>query len=253
MLICFAHASHLIVQPTSKILLQAHWEGECSQFQNIDDEDIENLLIQQIEFCNTIIINKVDDISKEELKKVEAVIKALQPNAKIIETNYAKVDVKEILNTNLFDFYKASTSAAWIQELENDEDGGNLEEGEKEEYGIENFVYRRRIPFNRKKFEELVNFKWQKNIIRSKGILWFADENDMSYVFEQAGRQMQLRKTGQWVDSLNEIEKQEVIENEPDVLKEWDKDVGDRIIKIVFIGRDMKKEQIIKELDECLD
>ena len=227
--------------------------GEKLLDQNIDDEDIENLLIQQIEFCNTIIINKVDDISKEELKKIEAVIKALQPNAKIIETNYAKVDVKEILNTNLFDFYKASTSAAWIQELENDEDGENLEEGEKEEYGIETFVYKRRIPFNREKFEEFVNFKWQKNIIRSKGILWFADENDMSYVFEQAGRQMQLGKTGQWVDSLNEIEKQEVIENEPDVLKEWDKDVGDRIIKIVFIGKDMKKEQIIKELDGCLD
>ena len=194
--------------------------GENLVKQNLDEEDIENLLIQQIEFCNTIVLNKVDEVSEEDLNKVKSVIKALQPVAKIIETNYAKVDVKEIIDTNSFNFEKASSSAGWIQELErddneneddNDEDEHEHEEhsnhhhdeheeeknghhhhhhhnhdnGEAEEYGIGTFVYARRKAFNRDKFEEYVNFKWRKNIIRCKGIIWFSDEQDMSYVLNK--------------------------------------------------------------------
>ena len=257
--------------------------GEDLVKENIDDEDIENLLIQQIEFCNTIVLNKVDDISEEELKKVKAVIRALQPKAKIIETNYAKVDVKEIIDTNNFNFEEAASSAGWVQELEkddnedddhdedehhhdhedDDDDDHNEEhhghhhhhhdEGEAEEYGIGTFVYARRKPFNRGKFEEFVNFKWQKNIIRCKGILWFSDEDDMSYIFEQAGNQMQIGEGGLWIASAPINEREQIIRENPEVLKNWDEKVGDRIIKLVFIGKDMEKEEIKKELDSILD
>ncbi len=271
--------------------------GENLVQENIDDEDIENLLIQQIEFCNTIILNKVDAVSKEELNKVKAVIKALQPVAKIIETNYAKVDVKEIIDTNNFDFEKAASSPAWVKELErddNEEDDDENEhehhhdeedehdecehehchhhkhehceehehchhhhhhhgEGEVEEYGIGTFVYTRRKPFNRDRFEEYVNMKWRKNIIRCKGIIWFSDEQDMSYVFEQAGNQFQMGEAGLWIASAPENEKNQMLKDNPELLKNWDAEVGDRIIKLVFIGQNLEKEEIKKELDTILD
>lgn len=249
--------------------------GEDLVKENIDEEDIENLLIQQIEFCNTIVLNKVDSISEEELKKVRAVIKALQPVAKIIETNYAKVDVKEIIDTNSFDFEKAATSPAWVQELEredneeddDDEDESKHEhhheeghhhhhhhdEGEAEEYGIGTFVYARRKPFDRNKFEEYVNFHWRKNIIRCKGIIWFSDDPDMSYVFEQAGNQMQVGEAGLWIASAPEKERQAMIKESPEILKNWDDEVGDRIIKLVFIGQKLEKDKIKEELDKILD
>lgn len=257
--------------------------GENLVKEDIDEEDIENLLIEQIEFCNTIVLNKVDEVSSEELNKVKAVIKTLQPVAKIIETNYAKVGVKEIIDTNSFDFEKASTSAGWVKELERDDNEEeeeethnksldekhnheehehghhhhhhhhNHEEGEAEEYGIGTFVYARRKPFDRTKFEEYVNFKWRKNIIRCKGIIWFSDEQDMSYVFEQAGNQMQLGEAGLWIDSAPENEKNQIISENPEILKNWDENVGDRIIKLVFIGQDLEKDEIKKELDKLLD
>lgn len=262
--------------------------GENLVKQNLDEEDIENLLIQQIEFCNTIVLNKVDEVSEEDLNKVKSVIKALQPVAKIIETNYAKVDVKEIIDTNSFNFEKASSSAGWIQELErddneneddNDEDEHEHEEhsnhhhdeheeeknghhhhhhhnhdnGEAEEYGIGTFVYARRKAFNRDKFEEYVNFKWRKNIIRCKGIIWFSDEQDMSYVFEQAGNQMQIGEAGLWIASAPENEKNQLLKDNPELLKGWDEKVGDRIVKLVFIGQNLEKDEIKSELDKILD
>lgn len=249
--------------------------GENLVKQNLDEEDIENLLIQQIEFCNTIVLNKVDEVSEEDLNKVKSVIKALQPVAKIIETNYAKVDVKEIIDTNSFNFEKASSSAGWIQELErddneneddNDEDEHeeeknghhhhhhhNHDNGEAEEYGIGTFVYARRKAFNRDKFEEYVNFKWRKNIIRCKGIIWFSDEQDMSYVFEQAGNQMQIGEAGLWIASAPENEKNQLLKENPELLKGWDEKVGDRIVKLVFIGQNLEKDEIKSELDKILD
>lgn len=274
--------------------------GENLVKEDIDEEDIENLLIQQIEFCSTIVINKVDDVSKEELQKVRAVVKTLQPVAKIIETNYAKVEVKEIIDTNNFDYEKTITSAGWYKELareDNEEDehdhehehhhhdhehdehehceecekeghdhnhehhhghhhhhhhDHNHEEGEAEEYGIGTFVYTRRKPFDRNKFEEYVNFKWRKNIIRAKGIVWFSDDNEMSYVFEQAGNQMQLAEGGYWLATAPKDELEMMAKENPEILKGWDEEVGDRIIKLVFIGQKLEKEEIKLELDKIL-
>ena len=264
--------------------------GENLVKEDIGEEDIENLLIEQIEFCSTIVINKVDDVSEDELKKVKAVVKTLQPVAKIIETNYAKVDVKEIIDTHNFDYEKTITSAGWYKELareDNEEDeheehhhdhehceecekeghehnhehhhghhhhhDHNHEEGEAEEYGIGTFVYTRRKPFNRNKFEEYVNFKWRKNIIRAKGIVWFSDDNEMSYVFEQAGNQMQLGEGGYWLATAPKDELDKMAKENPEILKGWDEEVGDRIIKLVFIGQKLEKEEIKTELDKVLD
>ena len=273
--------------------------GENLVKENIDEEDIENLLIQQIEFCSTIIINKIDEVSEDELNKVRAVVRTLQPEAKIIETNYAKVDVKEIIDTHNFNFEKTLTSAGWLKELERDDNeeddeheehhhhehhdhdhdhehceecekeghdhnhehhhhhhhhhDHNHDEGEAEEYGIGTFVYTRRKPFNRNKFEEYVNFKWRKNIIRAKGIVWFSDNNEMSYVFEQAGNQMQLGEGGYWLATAPKDELDMMAKENPEILKGWDENVGDRIIKLVFIGQKLEKEEIKTELDKILD
>lgn len=257
--------------------------------ENIDEEDIKNLLIQQIEFCNTIILNKVDELNADELGRVKAVIKALQPTAKLIETNYGKVEVKDIIDTHSFNFNVAAESAGWIQELqkdvEDDEEENEEEhehdheheehehhhkeeheheehhghhhhhhhgEGEVEEYGIGTFVYYRRDPFDRQKLEEFLNNKFPKSVIRSKGIVWFSDENEASYVLEQAGKQIQASDAGLWVATAPEEEKQQIIRESPEILEDWDEKYGDRMVKLVFIGRNMDKEQIIKDLDSCL-
>ena len=237
--------------------------GENLVKEDIEEEDIENLLIQQIEFCNVIVLNKVDEVTSEQLAQVKKVIKALQPTAKIIETNYAKVDVGEVINTNNFNFEKISSSAGWIKELEKDEEYEEHEhhhghhhhhhhdEGEAEEYGISTFVYTSRKPLNEQKFEEFVNDRFPKTVIRCKGLVWFANDYDMSYLFEQAGRQMQLSQTGYWIASAPENELKQMIEQEPDILKDWDEEVGDRMVKLVFIGKDMDKEAIIKEMENC--
>lgn len=253
---------------------------------DIDEEDIENLLIQQIEFCNKIILNKVDELSEEELNKVKAIIRSLQPKAEIIETNYGKVDVNKILDTNSFDFEEASTSAAWIEELnrtDNEEDDDEDEEehhhdhdhdhedehhhehehehghhhhhhgeGETEEYGIGTFVYFRRTPFNRDEFDKFAS-NFPKNIIRCKGIIWFSDEPESSYVFEQSGRQVGADVAGQWIASLPKAEQDMIISQNPSILNDWDEKYGDRLMKLVFIGQDMDKKAIIEALDKCLD
>lgn len=240
--------------------------GENLVKDDIEEEDIENLLIQQIEFCNVIVLNKVDEVTKEQLNEVKAVIKSLQPTAKIIETNYAKVDVKEIMDTNNFDFEDIQTSAGWIKELEKEEEETEThhndhdhdehhhhhhEEGEAEEYGISTFVYTSRKPLDEKKFEDFVNDRFPSSVIRCKGLVWFANDYDMSYLFEQAGKQMQLTQTGYWLASAPKDELKEMIAQDPEILKDWDKEVGDRMVKLVFIGRKMNKEEIIKEMEDC--
>ena len=252
--------------------------GENLVKEDIDEEDIENLLIQQIEFCNVIVLNKVDEVTPEQLAEVKKVIKALQPTAKIIETNYAKVDVGEVIDTNNFDFEKISSSAGWIKELERDEEDDdhdeedehnheheehhhheghhhehhhNHDEGEAEEYGISTFVYTSRKPLNEQKFEEFVNQRFPSSVIRCKGLVWFANDYDMSYLFEQAGKQLQLSQTGYWLASAPEDELRQMVAQDPEILKDWDKEVGDRMVKLVFIGRNMDKEAIIQEMENC--
>ena len=244
--------------------------------EDLDEEDIENLIIQQIEFCNTIILNKIDEVSPEELARVKAIIKKLQPNADIIETNFGKVDVSELLNTNKFDFDTAATSAGWVAELENDdidEDDDDDEdddhdhdheehehhghhhhhhdESEVEEYGISSFVYYRRKPLKVNKFENFLD-EFPKNVIRAKGLIWLSDDDYMSYCFEQAGKQKTISEAGQWIATAPKSELKKILELNPDIQKVWDEAVGDRMTKIVFIGRDMDKKAIIAKLDECL-
>lgn len=261
--------------------------GENLVQENIDEEDIENLLIQQIEFCNTIVLNKVDEVEPDELNRVRKIIKALQPKARIIETNFGEVAVKDIIDTNAFNFEEAAASAGWVQELEKDveeeeeehhhhdheEDHEHEEhdhehehhhehghehhhhhhhdEGEAEEYGISTFVYYRRKPFDRDKFEEFAN-NFPKTVIRCKGLIWFSDVPNESYIFEQAGKQIQAEYGGDWIASAPEEERKAIIRENPEVLKDWDDEVGDSMIKLVFIGQKMNKEEIIETLDKCL-
>lgn len=222
--------------------------GEKLLDENMDEEDVASLLVQQIEFCNTIVLNKVDKVSAEDLKHVKAVVRALQPEAKMIETTFGNVDMKDVLDTHLFNFEKVSSSAAWIQQLENPEEE---EEGEALEYGIGTFVYKARRPFNREKLEAFLDH-FPSSIIRSKGILWFEDDRTYSYIFEQAGRDASAQCLGRWMASLNESERKRALEDEPDVQKDWDEKYGDREDRLVFIGQKMDKKDICQKLDACL-
>ena len=225
-------------------------DGDGLLKDNIEDDDIENLIIQQIEFCTKIILNKCDQVTEEEKNKVKAVIKKLQPEAEILEAEFGKVPINKIMGTNSFDFDKACASAGWMKELEKDEE--EEEEGETEEYGIGTFVYYRRKPLVRSKFRSFVN-NMPRNIIRSKGIMWYSNDNDYMYIFEQAGPQSSSYKADVWIDTLPEEDKKQYISENPDIKKDWDEKVGDRMVKLVFIGQKMDKEMITNALDNWLD
>ena len=227
----------------------------------IEEEDIESLIIQQIEFCDTIILNKIDEVTKEELSSVKDVIKALQPTADILETNYAKVNLKEILETHKFDFEKAATSSGWYTELENRDIEENHEEhehhhhhddesGEALEYGINTFVYYRRKPMDRKKFKDYINKPWPKKIVRVKGLTYFDDEKDTVYMFEQAGSLKNLNEMGPWLAAEDESIRNQVLSQSEEARRDWDDVYGDRMVKLVFIGQGLNPEEITKELDE---
>ena len=259
---------------------------------DIDEEDIENLVIQQIEFCNIVLLNKAAEVTPEELGRIRSIVRTLQPKAEIIECNYGDVDFDKILNTNMFDFDKVATSAAWIQEVErhheededdddddhdhdehehhhhdhddHDDDDDEHEhhhhhhhhhhhdEGEAEEYGIGTFVYYRRGPFKLGLFDDFVARKWPKGVIRAKGICYFNDELDMCYLFEQAGKQVSIRQAGQWFATMPKDELAQMMERDAALRADWDEQYGDRMQKIVFIGQHLDKEAITKALDECL-
>ena len=244
--------------------------------QNIDDDDLERLVIEQIEFCNFIVLNKAAEVSAEELEKVKKIIRAIQPKAQILTCNYGDIDLNLILHTDMFDFEKVATSASWIAEIENhgdtepshtaeehhhhhhhhhDEHEGieNEESGEALEYHIETFVYYRRPPFNLGLFDDFVARRWPKNIIRCKGICYFHDEKDKCYVFEQAGKQVQIRDAGQWYATMPAEQLQKYMAQNPGLQRDWDEQYGDRMQKLVFIGQNLDKEEITRELDQCLD
>ena len=235
--------------------------------QSIDEEDIENLVIQQIEFCNTILLNKASEVTKDELAQVRQIIRTLQPKADIIECDYCDVDLDKLVYTEKFNFDEVATSATWIQEIENHHDhspsgeteGGHHhhhhhhhDEGEAEEYGIGTFVYYARRPLNLGLFDEFVARKWPKSIIRAKGICYFKGEEDICYVFEQAGRQVSLRDAGQWYATMPKDELQNMMATNPQLQKDWDEQYGDRMQKLVFIGQHLDREQITADLDFCL-
>jgi len=275
--------------------------------QNLDEDDIENLVIQQIEFCNIILLNKADEVEPHELERIKQILRALQPKAEIIECNYGDVELNKILNTNLFDFEKVATSAAWINEIENhhpdeedeeeehhhhhheeehhhhehhhhDDDDDDDEvcpecghhhhhdehchcgchhhhhdgEGEAEEYGIGTFVYYRRQPLNLSEFDHFVARLWPKTIIRAKGICYFKGEEDICYVFEQAGKQVKLQSVGQWYATMPKNELERFMEQNEGLRRDWDEQYGDRMQKLVFIGQHMDREAITTLLDACL-
>ena len=234
---------------------------------NIDEEDIENLVIQQIEFCNIILLNKASEVSKEELAEVKQIIRAIQPKADIIECDYGNIDLNQILHTEKFNFEEVATSATWIHELEHDDDDDDDEhehehhhehhhhhhdEGEAEEYGIGTFVYYARRPFNLGFFDDFVARKWPKNIIRAKGICYFKGEEETCYLFEQAGRQVSLTNAGQWYATMPKDELEMMMAQNDQLRRDWDDQYGDRMQKLVFIGQHLDKEQLTADLDFCL-
>lgn len=276
-------------------------EGKSLLKKDIEEEDIESLLIQQIEFCSTLIVNKRDLVTDEQMKMVRAVINKIQPTVKVFETTKCDIPVEEVIGTDRFDFETVYASAGWVKALEehdkeeedddddddhdehehdhdheehehhdhdDDDHDHNHEEGHhhhhhhhhehkhegesEDEYGIGSFVYYRRRPFNRIKLDEYAS-KWPRNIIRSKGVIWFSDEEDMAYVLETSGRQIQAGYSGNWLASCPPAEQKRVLAEEPEMKKDWDEKVGDRMIKMVIIGRHLDKEEISKALDSCLD
>lgn len=272
--------------------------GDDLMKDNIDEEDLASLVIQQIEFCNIILLNKAAEVEPKDLDKLKHIIKAIQPKAEIFECNYGDVDLDKIVNTRKFDWETVATSAGWIQEIEaernedhhdhddhdDDDDDDEHEhhhhdhddehehdehehhhhhdhdhhhhhhddEGEAEEYGIGTFVYYSRKPFDLGLFDDFVARKWPRDVVRAKGICYFADERDMCYVFEQAGKQKTVKQAGQWIATIPKDQLDELLAREEQLRKEWDDKVGDRMIKIVFIGQHLQKEAICKELDKCL-
>ena len=226
--------------------------GNDLKKQNIGEDDLESLVIQQIEFCNIILLNKADGLTREEMMELKGIIKSIQPHAEIFECNYGDVDLNKIINTHLFDFNKVATSAAWISAIEEDDDLENEESGEALEYGIETFVYYRRKPFDINFFDDFISRKWPKQVIRCKGICWFKEEPDICYVFEQAGKQVGLRNAGQWYATMPADELKAMMDKEPALRRDWDQKYGDRMEKLVFIGQHLDKEAITKSLDQCL-
>lgn len=253
--------------------------GEDLNRKDIGEEDLASLVIQQIEFCNIILLNKSSEVSKADLEHIRAIIRAIQPKAEIIDCNYCDVDFDKILNTKMFNFDAVATSATWIQEVEDahhdeddDEDDHDHndhdhhehhhghehhhhddDEGEAEEYGISTFVYYARRPFNLGLFDEFVASKWPKNVIRAKGMCYFSDEYDMCYLFEQAGRQFNLKKAGEWFATMPHDELEALKAQDAQLRHDWDDQYGDRMQKLVFIGQHLDKKAITKALDACLD
>ncbi len=232
-------------------LVEEFGSGRDLLKEEIEDDDIENLIIQQVEFCTKIVINKTDLVSREQLDEVEAVIRALQPEAELLETVQGKLDIGKVLDTDSFDFEKASGSAAWVKGLEEEEEEEEPE-GEVLEYNIMTFVYKRRRQFNTKKFLEWANDHYPKTIIRCKGVVWISRDNRNMYMFEQAGSQKALSNAGEWVASMPKEEQESILAMYPDVAADWDETIGDKMIKLVFIGKGMDRKQIESDLDACL-
>ncbi len=269
-----------IVTMVDALRMRDEFEGGLNLTRpNIDEDDIENLVIQQIEFCNIVLLNKASEVTPDELGRIRQIVRTLQPRAEIIDTNYGDVELDKIINTNLFDFDDVATSATWIQEVEkhhdDDEDDEDEEEehehhghhehhehhehhhhhhdeGEAEEYGIGTYVYYARRPFELGLFDEFVARKWPKGIIRAKGICYFRDEQETCYVFEQAGKQVSIRNAGQWYATMPKAELEQMMAQNPGLRRDWDEQYGDRMQKLVFIGQHLDKELIAKELDSCL-
>ncbi len=228
--------------------------GNDLRKQNIGEDDLESLVIQQVEFCNLILLNKASEVSADDLAKVKTILHTIQPKAELIPCDYGNVELSKLLNTHLFNFDEVAGSAAWIEAVEGDDDGlENEESGEALEYGIGTFVYKRRAPFDLSRFDEFVATKWPKSVIRCKGLCYFSDEPDACYVFEQAGKQVSLSNAGQWYAAAPEEDLKRFMAENPALRRDWDAHYGDRMQKLVFIGQKMDTQAIADALDVCLD
>ena len=217
--------------------------------EDIDEDDIEALLISQIEFCSTLVLNKVDTVTPEQLAELKAIVRSLQKDAVIVEATQGNVDLREVLDTGRFDFMKAYNSAAWIAAMEHPEEH---DDPEVLEYDIQTFVYHRRQPFDQAAFQNFVENHWPDCVVRAKGVLWSDLNPDMCYLFEQAGHQMRLTENGLFVDSAPEEEKRQILAETPEIMDQWDPEVGDRETKLCIIGRHMDKDAVAAKLDELL-
>ena len=297
MLIKNAYVDNVVGVVDAARLVDEFAGGDSLLKEDRGEEDIESLLVQQIEFCSTLVINKKDLVTEDQFKKVRKVIDALHPGVKIFETDHGKVDVGQILSTGSFDFETVYASAGWCKKLEEGEvdedddldehehehehehhhdhdddhdhehhhDDDDLDEHEhhhhhhehrhegesEDEYGIGTFIYYRRKPFDRQKLDQYAD-KWPRNIIRCKGLMWFEDEPDMAWVFETSGRQIQAGYSGQWIAAAPAVEREQILKENPQIKDEWDEKVGDRMIKLCIIGRNLDKKAIAADLDKCL-
>ena len=241
--------------------------GRSLKGHSFGEDDIENLIIDQIEFCNVILLNKISEVTADEAAAIKVVIRALQPSAKIIECDYCDVDLSELVNTRMFDFEQVANSATWVQKLteqHHDDDDDHEDdheehhhhhhgEGEALEYGISTFVYFRRRPFNFEKFDRFLDKGWPRSVIRCKGVIYFSQNRAMSLLFEQAGRQKSIKEAGLWYAEAPENELQQLMAMDPGFANDWDEQYGDRMEKLVFIGRDMDRHAITEALDACLE
>lgn len=248
--------------------------GDGLTHSDIKEDDLEALVIQQIEFCNIILLNKISEVSEQDAEHIKTIVKAIQPVAEIKECDYCDVPLDDLLNTGLFDFERVATSATWVRKIESIDDHHDEHEHEhhydehehhhhhhhehgeghshQEEFGISTFVYFNRKPFSLNKFDYFAAKKWPKSVIRAKGICYFAENPDMSYLFEQAGSQKRLIEAGRWYATAPEEDLQILLAREPGLMRDWDPEYGDRMEKIVFIGKNMDKDKIIASLDSCL-
>ena len=233
--------------------------GRALQREDIDEDDLETLVIEQIEFCNIILLNKASELSPEELGRVKGIVRALQPKAAILTCDYGDVDLDKLLHTGLFDFDRVATSAAWIAEIEgDDEDHGHHhhdhdhEEGEAEEYGIGTYVYCSRPALDINKFDYMVAKRWPREVIRAKGICYFSADPDKCFLFETAGQQKTIKDAGLWFATMPADELREMMRRDAKLRRDWDPEYGDRMNKIVFIGQHLDKELIESLMDGCL-
>ena len=225
--------------------------GDALGREDIGEDELERLVIEQIEFCNIVLLNKAAEISAEELGKLTGIVKGLNPGAKVLPCNYGDIDLDEIIYTGMFDFDRVATSAAWIAAIEG-EDEEEEADGEALEYGIDTFVYFNRKPLDLNKFDFMITRRWPAGIIRAKGMCYFADDQDKCWLFEQAGKQKTLRDAGLWYATMDEEELQQMMERDHILRRDWDPVYGDRMQKIVFIGQHLDKEGIAALMDSCL-
>ena len=226
--------------------------GAALQKEDIGDDDLERLVIEQIEFCNIVLLNKAAELTPEEMGKLKGIVKSINPGAKVLECNYGDVDLDELIYTGMFRFDDVATSAAWIAAIEGEEDEDEEAEGEALEYGIDTYVYTRRPAFDLNKFDNMVAKYWPSNIIRAKGLCYFSSDIDKCYLFEQAGRQKSLKDCGLWFATMEPDELAEMMERDRKLREDWTEEYGDRMQKIVFIGQHLDKKGIERMMDSCL-